>query len=279
MGLLLFLGVPSRNRFETVDESCRLFMVERGAWSYGRAESFSLFIPNINGGATGYIGNNEVAMNAVNSQYKNYIQQQNQYWGNQPFTSGPVYLGAIIFFLAFLAMFVVKDKIKWWLFTITVLSIILAWGKNAGFVTDFFFDYFPFYNKFRTVSMILTIAGFSVPVLAFLGLKQIIENKEDFKKNLKPLWISLGFTAGIAFIFWLIPSIFNFLSGEEQKYFADLGRQAPDQRSQINAFLEQLKNARIAIFIRIMIEENNLPASLNGTASSYPTVDNVMTVI
>ena len=218
------------------------------AWSYGPAESFTLFIPNFKGGATGYIGENDVAMDVVTNQYKDYIKQQNQYWGNQPFTSGPVYFGAIIFFLAVLAMFIVKDKIKWWLLAVTVLSLILSWGKHAGFVTDIFFDYFPFYNKFRTVSMILTIAGFSVPMLAFLGLRDIIEDKQKLKKNLKFLWISLGLTAGTAFIFWLIPNIFNFLSGEEQKYFAELIRQAPDQKTQINAFLEQLKNARISIF-------------------------------
>ncbi|MEA3452701.1 MAG: YfhO family protein, partial [Bacteroidota bacterium] len=218
------------------------------AWSYGLSESFTLFIPNFKGGATGKIGNNEAAMEVVSNQYKDYIKQQNRYWGDQPFTSGPVYFGAIIFFLAVLAMFIVKDKIKWWLLAVTILSLVLSWGKHAGFVTDIFFNYFPFYNKFRTVSMILTIAGFSVPMLAFLGLRDIIEDKEKLKKNLKFLWISLGLTAGLAFIFWLIPNIFNFLSGEEQTYFAELIRQSPDQKAQINSFLEQLKNARITIF-------------------------------
>ncbi len=218
------------------------------AWSYGVGESFSLMIPNIKGGGSAYLGSNDVAMSKIDAQYKDMISQQSQYWGEQPFTSGPVYLGAIVMFLFVLGMFIVKDKIKWWLLTATILSIILSWGKNFGFVTDFFFNYFPYYNKFRTVSMTLVIASFTVPFMAFLTLKEIIKDKTIIKNNLKYFGIAFGLTGGLALIFWLIPGFFNFLTTQESKYFNDLMAQAPAQKSQINAFIEQLKIARIAVF-------------------------------
>ncbi len=216
--------------------------------SYGISESLSLLIPNIKGGKTAYIGQNKIAMKKIDSQYKTYIQQQDQYWGKRPFSEGAFYFGAIILFLSVLAMFIVKDRIKWWLFSAAIISIILSWGNNISFLTDFFVNYFPFYNKFKSFSSILAIASFSMPLLAFLGIKEIIEDKENFRKNIKYLWISLGLTAGIAFIFYLIPNFFHFLTGEEQSYFHKLMQESPDQKNQINAFLEQLQTARIAIF-------------------------------
>lgn len=219
------------------------------SWSYGIGESWSLLIPNVKGGESEYLGNDKTAMKNVDSQYTQYISQQNHYWGDQPFTSGPVYFGAIIMFLFVLGMFIVKDKIKWWLLAITIISIVLSWGKNFEFFTNFMFYYFPYYNKFRSVSMTLVMASFSVPLLAILAVNEIVKDKEIVKKNMKYVWISLGLTAGIALIFWLIPGFFKFQSAEETKYFNDLFKQVPaDQHSQINTFLAQLQSARKEIF-------------------------------
>ncbi len=218
------------------------------AWSYGIGETFSLLIPNIKGGASAPLGNYPVAMNKVSPQYKDIISQQGAYFGNQPFTSGPVYFGAIIMFLAVLGMFVVKDRIKWFLFTATIVSIILSWGKNFGFVTDFLFNYLPLYNKFRTVSMALVIGSVTVPLLAMLAVNEIIENPQNLKANMDYLWIALGLTAGIALLFWLIPGFFNFYSKQEQSYFQELLKQSPQQNAQIQAVITQLGDARKALF-------------------------------
>ncbi len=219
------------------------------AWSYGRAETFTLFIPNFNGGISEPIGNNPTAINAVDSRYKQTLQQLPLYcyWGEQPFTSGPVYFGAIIIFLAVLAMFIVRDRIKWFLFAATIISIVLAWGKHAGFITDFMFNYFPFYNKFRTASMILVIASLTTPLLAFLGLKEIIERKDEFKKNLKPLWWSFAITGGLALLIWLFAGAFSYKSSNDTQIFDYLTAQYPQAKAQIGAIFEQLKPAREAL--------------------------------
>lgn len=214
------------------------------AWSYGTGETWSLLIPNVKGGATGYIGENKNVMAKVPQQYRQIISQQNAYWGDQPFTSGPVYLGAIIVFLAVLGMFIIKDKIKWWLFTATIVAILLSWGKNFGLFTNLVFNYLPFYNKFRTVSMSLVIASVTVPMLAFLAIKEIMENPDEMKAKLKYLWISLGLTAGFALLFWLIPGFFHFLSKQESDYIPQLLKQAPTQAQQIKEVFSQLEQTR-----------------------------------
>lgn len=144
-------------------------------WSYGIGETWSLMIPNVKGGASGYIGNDNPALHNVDSRFKQAIAQQNAYWGDQPGTSGPVYVGAIVVFLFVLGLFVVKNEYKWILLAATVLSILLSWGKNFMGFTDFFLDYVPGYNKFRAVSMTLVIAEVCMPLLAFLALAEIMK--------------------------------------------------------------------------------------------------------
>jgi len=218
------------------------------AWSYGVGETMTFLIPNAKGGSTGYIGQNKEIMNKIDSNYKEAIGEQNQYWGAQPFTSGPVYLGAIIMFLFVLAMFVVKDKIKWWLLAGTILSIMLSWGQNFEALTDIFFNYVPFYNKFRTVSMTLVIASVTVPLLAIMGVNEIIKDKTLITKNLYVLFTAFGLTGGLALIFWLVPSFFPFLSPQEAEYFDSLIKQSPDMAAQINVFIPELESARQLIF-------------------------------
>ncbi|MBE9481853.1 MAG: hypothetical protein IMY69_09185, partial [Bacteroidetes bacterium] len=153
------------------------------------------------GGATGVLGNNKNVMKDVDRQFKQAIAGQNHYWGNQPFTSGPVYVGAIIVFLFVLGIFIVPGRLKWFLVTATVLSIFLSWGKNFMPLTDFFLDYIPGYNKFRAVSMTLVIAELCMPLLAILTVNGILKNPGIIKEKQKQFFIAFGLTGGLALIF------------------------------------------------------------------------------
>ncbi len=206
------------------------------AWSYGIEETLSLMIPNAKGGASEPLLYDElVAMNQgsaserreaaeVVNQYDrgfiNFIIEQlqsenyvNKYWGNQPFTSGPVYLGAVIIFLFVLGLFYLKGPLKWGFITAVVLSVMLAWGKNFEFFTDFFINYVPGYNKFRAVSMTLVIAEFLIPAIAFLGMTKWYQNPDLLKVKSRPFYWALGATAGLLAILYVMPGAFlDFLS-------------------------------------------------------------------
>ena len=143
-------------------------------WSYGIGETFSLLVPNVKGGASVPLAANEKAMEKANPMYNSIYSQIGQYWGEQPGTSGPVYVGAFVMFLFILGLFIVKGPMKWALLSATVLSVLLSWGKNFMGFTDFFLDYIPMYDKFRAVSSILVIAEFTIPLLAVLALKEVM---------------------------------------------------------------------------------------------------------
>ncbi|MCD7972009.1 MAG: YfhO family protein [Candidatus Azobacteroides sp.] len=214
-------------------------------WSYGIGETWSLLVPNVKGGASGYLGNNEKAMESAQPQFRQTIAQMNQYWGNQPGTSGPVYVGAFVLFLFILGLFIVKGNLKWGLLVVSLLAILLSWGKNFMPFTDFFIDYFPMYNKFRAVSSILVIVEFTIPLLAILALKQIIEKPEIIKEHRKGFMISAALTAGVAFLFAVVPNLFfGFLSNMEKEHF--LPRAEADV--QFSAFLTNLEEIRRNLF-------------------------------
>jgi hypothetical protein len=197
-------------------------------WSYGVGETFTLLIPNFMGGSSmnSFLQDEEsatyqafVSNRPKTQQEAQQLQQLQQmttsYWGAQPFTSGPVYLGAIICFLAVLAMFVIKTNDRWWLLAALILSIMLSWGENFAEFSDLFFNYFPGYNKFRAVSMTLVIAQLVLPVLAILGLKHFFsaDNRDELKK---PLMISTGVVGGLCLLFALVPSIFlDFMTDQD----------------------------------------------------------------
>ncbi|KUK76696.1 MAG: Uncharacterized protein XD92_1100, partial [Proteiniphilum acetatigenes] len=136
------------------------------AWSYGIGETWTLLVPNTKGGASVPLSNNERAMAKARPEYRELYTQIGQYWGEQPGTSGPVYVGAFVLMLFILGLFIVKGPIKWALLAGTIFSILLSWGKNLMPLTDFFIDYVPMYNKFRAVSSILVVAEFCIPLLA-----------------------------------------------------------------------------------------------------------------
>jgi hypothetical protein len=216
------------------------------AWSYGTGETWSLMIPNAKGGASGLIGKQK-ALDKADRNYRQSIAKQSAYWGDQPGTSGPVYVGVIVVFLFFLGLFIVNTKLRWALLAATILSIMLAWGKNFMPLTDFFIDYFPGYNKFRAVSMILVIAELTIPLLAFLALDKLIKDPDVIRKNMKVFYISLGLTGGVILLFYIAPTAFlSFFSQNEEAYFNSL-MQGKDA-GQAALFVSSLEDVRIAIF-------------------------------
>ncbi|MDD3189730.1 MAG: YfhO family protein, partial [Fermentimonas sp.] len=215
------------------------------AWSYGVGETWTLLVPNTKGGASVLLSDNEKAMSKARSEYYQIYQQIGQYWGEQPGTSGPVYVGAFVLALFVLGLFIVKGPVKWALLAGTVFSILLSWGKNFMPLTDFFIDYVPLYNKFRAVSSILVVAEFCIPLLAALTVKEIIQKPEVLKNNIKYLYISLGLTGGIALLFAIAPKLFfsSFISTGEMQAFSQA---LPAEH--IQPFLANLTDMRVSMF-------------------------------
>ena len=220
-------------------------------WSYGIGETWSLMIPNVRGGASVPIqmSNPEVLEKMSGNEYVQYVGQSYAYCGEQPFTSGPVYVGAIIFFLFILGLFIVKGELKWVLLIATILSILLSWGKNFMGFTNLFFDYFPAYNKFRAVSMTLVIAELTIVMMAFLAVKEILLKPEIIKEKKVLFFISFGLTGGISLLFWLVPGMFfTFQNQAEIKQFSDLIAQQPNYAVQYQGISNAIKEAREMIF-------------------------------
>lgn len=199
-------------------------------WSYGISETMTLMIPNFKGGSSNYSVNENsnvyktLIQNGVpRKSAADFCQAVPTYWGDQPFTSGPVYVGAILVFLFIFGLLIVKGPYKWALLVATLFSIVLAWGKNFMPFTEFFFNYFPFYNKFRAVSSILIVAEITMPLLGFLAIRDLMDGKVDGKKAKKMLYISAGITAGICLIFTLFGGMFfNFHGANDEQIFANL---------------------------------------------------------
>ena len=186
-------------------------------WSYGIDETWTLLVPNAKGGASVPLATNAKAMEKADPNFMQIYQQMGQYWGDQPGTSGPVYVGAFVLMLFVLGLFIVKGPMKWALLGATVLSILLSWGHNFMPFTDFFLDYVPMYSKFRTVASILVIAEFTIPLLAMLALKRLVDEPDLMGKQMRWVYVSFGLTGGIALLFALMPTVFfsDFISAAE----------------------------------------------------------------
>ncbi len=193
-------------------------------WSYGIGETWTLLVPNTKGGASVSLSQSEKAMEHAQSDFMPIYQQLGQYWGEQPGTSGPVYVGAFVLMLFILGLLIVKGPMKWALLAATILSILLSWGKNFMGFTDFFLDYVPMYAKFRTVASILVIAEFTIPLLAMLALKELMDKPELLKPRMKYVGISFLLTGGIALLFAVMPSMFfdSFISSSELRAIQSL---------------------------------------------------------
>ncbi len=212
-------------------------------WSYGKMETLTLLIPDSKGGATGALAESQAAVNAADAQIRPYLSQVDRYWGDQPFTSGPVYVGALICFLFVLGCFIVKGPVKWALLAVTILTVMLSWGKNMMWLTDWFIDYFPMYNKFRTVSSILVVAEFCMPLLAVLALKRIFDDPEILKRKSRWFYASGAIVGGIALLAAVAPSIFDSFLKE---YEMDAVSQDPTGYGVLFAGIAE---ARKAIFV------------------------------
>ena len=236
-------------------------------WSYGIDETWTLLVPNAKGGASVPLTQSETAMKKADNQFLEVYQQLGQYWGDQPMTSGPVYVGAFVLMLFFLGAFIVKGPVKWALLASTYLSIMLAWGHNFMPLTDFFIDYVPMYAKFRTVASILVIAEFTIPLLAMLGLKEIIDNPKILdeaeektskicnfffisvlsafvRKKRDYILVSFLMTAGAALLFALMPTLFfsDFVSQSEMQALGQIPQEY------LTPLLANLKQMREAVF-------------------------------
>ncbi len=215
---------PSELTLEEGDKTTGLTKSYATRWSYGLDETFSLLIPGFKGGSSNGSLTEKSETYALfaqsnPSQAREVIKNLPLYWGGQASTAGNIYVGAIVVFLFILGMFIVDRKIKWWLFTVTVLGIMLAWGKNLMFLTEFFLDHVPGYNKFRTVSMTLVIPGLAMPVLAMIALNKVLFGELDKKKFFNALKWSAGIAGGVALLFALLPDLAgNFVSANDSSY-------------------------------------------------------------
>lgn len=240
-----------RGKSELVHEGAKAEQTSNGLdrdyitnWSYGIGETLSLLVPNVRGGASVPLTESETAMKKANPMYNGLYSQITQYFGDQPMTSGPVYVGAFVMALFLLGCFIVKGPMKWALIGATLFSILLSWGKNFMPLTDFFIDYIPMYNKFRAVSSILVIAEFTIPLLAIFALKTIIDQPSVLKENRRGVIISFCLTAGVALILAIAPGILipSFIPAHEM---AALQQAIPSD--QLMPILDNLKEMRMSM--------------------------------
>lgn len=213
-------------------------------WSYGIGETWTLLVPNAKGGASVPLVYSRKAMEKADNNFLDIYQQMGQYWGNQPGTSGPVYVGAFVLMLFVLGLFIVKGPVKWALLGVTVLSVMLSWGHNFMPLTDFFIDHVPMYSKFRTVASILVIAEFTIPLLAMLALKKIVDEPETLRDDMKYVYAAFGLTGGVALLFALMPSLFfsDFVSLREMHQLGQLPKEY------LGPLLANLREMRMAVF-------------------------------
>ena len=208
-------------------------------WSYGKGETFTLLIPNVKGGATikpekgdnrmlslGETKKAEKLVNTGQMSQQDYqiLSQFPQYFGDQPMTNGPVYVGALICALFLLGCFIVKGPVKWALLIVTIISILLSWGHNMMWLTDWMIDHFPMYNKFRTVASILVLAEIAMPILAVLGLRELFKEPYGWRKHKVALLASFGVCAAICLLAAVAPGIFGHFSAEEHEQLVATGQ-------------------------------------------------------
>lgn len=216
-------------------------------WSYGIGETFSFIIPDAKGGATGVLGEDPEVLKNVDREMQGSVAQSNRYWGDQPFTSGPVYFGAVVMLLFLLGAVFVRAPIKWALLGAAALTVMLGWGKNFMPLTDFFLDYVPGYDKFRAVTIILAVTGLIVAILAMIFLKQVSEEPEVLTKRAKAFFGTAGGLLGLLILFLLLPeTFFDFLSSAEKDMLN--AQMDGDRAAEFLLYGESLITARTAIF-------------------------------
>ena len=229
------------------------------AWSYGKAETFTLLVPNVAGGATikPEKGSNRlmstsetpqaqkmIASGEISQNDAQVLSQFPQYFGDQPMTNGPVYVGALILALFLLGCYTVKGPLKWCLLVVTIFTVLLSWGHNFMWLTDLMIDHFPMYNKFRTVASILVVAEFTIPLIAMLALQQMITDPNWKKKYFRAFLWSMGVCIALCLLFYFVPSLFSLYSQSERQQFVETG--VMQQYPSIFAALEAVRQAVIS---------------------------------
>ena len=240
-------------------------------WSYGIAETMTLLIPNFHGGASqGELSTDSETYNALkrSPNAKKIIKNLPLYWGDQPIVSGPTYAGAIVIFLFLLSLFLLKGRFKYWILTLTILSIFLAWGKNFMPLTELFLDFLPGYNKFRAVSMILIVAEFTLPLLAFLAFNNFIFSDANKLSKIKSLKNAFFVTGGITLLFSLAPNMFFDFVGVNDSVLASNGWPVEalqlDRASMLSSdawrsfFFVSLAFLSLFLFIKNKVSSNNI---------------------
>ena len=240
-------------------------------WSYGIAETMTLLIPNFHGGASqGELSTDSETYNALkrSPNAKKIIKNLPLYWGDQPIVSGPTYAGAIVIFLFLLSLFLLKGRFKYWILTLTILSVFLAWGKNFMPLTELFLDFFPGYNKFRAVSMILIVAEFTLPLLAFLAFNNFIFSDANKLSKIKSLKNAFFVTGGITLLFSLAPNMFFDFVGVNDSVLASNGWPVEalqlDRASMLSSdawrsfFFVSLAFLSLFLFIKNKVSSNNI---------------------
>ncbi len=233
-------------------------------WSYGIGETFTFLIPDYKGGASNSIKRADPnSLKKVNPEFRDQIAGMNAYFGDQPFTSGPVYIGAIVVFLALLGMLIVKNSLKWPLFFATLLTVALSWGSNFPTLTNIFMDYIPGYNKFRAVSMILVVAELTLPLLAMMAVNELLK-KSNWKEKIplklkadgfelkKIFYVALALTAGFCLLNYVAPEAFNnFQSNNEEQLliseYVKSGYPEDQVKAVVAQMMPELEKARMAI--------------------------------
>jgi len=218
-------------------------------WSYGVGESFTLFIPNFKGGVSEPIAKtNKDALKDVEPNFKQNIGQFGAYYGDLPFTGGPSYVGAIICLLFVIGLFIIKGEMKWWILAATALGLMLSWGKHFMSFTNLFLDYVPGYDKFRTVSMTLTIVEFTMPLMAVLALDKIVKETDWIKNNMKKLYWGAGIVLGISILILAAPTMFtSFYTQEEYDNVVASVKGQNVSQDVLDGFFSSLETARRSI--------------------------------
>ena len=228
-------------------------------WSLGKSETLTLMIPGFKGRSSSLaIGENKSALKDVDPQMRENIANLRQYWGDQPFTDSP-YAGAIIVFLFVLGLFIIQGRLKWALLSATILSVMLAWGHNMMWLTSLFLDYFPGYNKFRAVTMILVIAELCIPLLAILAVDKILKTPDIFKQKFKLFFggkeisfqnafiVSFALTGGLSLLYYMMPAtLSDFTWIQDQQYYDQIAKSNGPEIAQ--KFIDNIEIARIALF-------------------------------
>ena len=227
-------------------------------WSYGKQESFTLLVPNFKGGASGVLKSNRKAVKKVKKQYRKTVQGMDKYFGGQPFTSGPVYLGAAVCLIFIVGFVFSSGALKWSLIGASTLALFLSWGKNFMFLTDFFIENIPLYNNFRAVSMTLVIVQLAIPVVAMVGLNNLL-GSNPVAKDRKKVWISGGALVFLLLAFMVFPSSINTFfkpadplvegSVNEKERLATELKNYDWPKKQIEGLLVGLASARKEVFL------------------------------